>query len=162
MHCCGPESMLAEAEAVFPAGRPHVERFRLRTRTFAPNTAFEAVCARSGKTVPVEAGDSLLDSLRFAGVPVASGCREGVCGSCELRYLDGEPEHRDDIGPPRAAPTRACPAPAPTASCWTPDRRRVQSSRGGPRTEQLAELAGLVDSGALENGRVRGGLVIRV
>ncbi|WP_328590979.1 2Fe-2S iron-sulfur cluster-binding protein [Saccharopolyspora karakumensis] len=90
--------MLAAAEAAFPADRLHVERFRPRTRTFAPNTAFEAVCARSGRTVPVEADESLLNALRFAGFPVSSGCREGVCGSCELRYLDSEPEHRDEIG----------------------------------------------------------------
>jgi ferredoxin len=31
---------------------------------------------------------------------VASGCREGVCGSCEIGVLDGEPDHRDDIGAP--------------------------------------------------------------
>jgi ferredoxin-NADP reductase len=98
VYCCGPEPMLAAAEAAFPADRLHVERFRPRTRTFAPDTAFEAVCARSGRTVPVEADESLLNALRFAGFPVPSGCREGVCGSCELRYLDGEPEHRDEIG----------------------------------------------------------------
>ncbi|MDI2027824.1 PDR/VanB family oxidoreductase [Saccharopolyspora sp. TS4A08] len=98
VYCCGPEPMLAEAEEVFPAERLHVERFRPRTRTFAPNTAFEAVCARSGRTVPVEPGDTLLEALRIAGMPVASGCREGVCGSCELRYLDGEPDHRDEVG----------------------------------------------------------------
>ncbi|TWF95686.1 PDR/VanB family oxidoreductase [Saccharopolyspora dendranthemae] len=98
VYCCGPEPMLAEAEEVFPADRLHVERFRPRARTFEPDTAFEAVCARSGRTVPVEADESLLDALRFAGLPVAPGCREGVCGSCELRYLDGRPEHRDEIG----------------------------------------------------------------
>ncbi len=98
VYCCGPEPMLAAAEAAFPVDRLHVERFRPRTRTFAPDTAFEAVCARSGRTVAVEADESLLDALRFAGFPVPSGCREGVCGSCELRYLDGEPEHRDEIG----------------------------------------------------------------
>jgi ferredoxin len=31
---------------------------------------------------------------------VASGCREGDCGSCEITVVDGEPEHRDDIGAP--------------------------------------------------------------
>ncbi|KOG39471.1 hypothetical protein ADK74_28585 [Streptomyces decoyicus] len=40
------------------------------------------------------------DALAHAGHPLPSGCREGVCGSCELGVLEGEPEHRDDIGAP--------------------------------------------------------------
>ncbi|RNF87171.1 PDR/VanB family oxidoreductase [Streptomyces botrytidirepellens] len=100
VYCCGPAPMLAAAEAAFPAERLHVERFQPVTRTSAPNTPFEAVCARSGRTVQVPPDESLLDALTHAGYPVPSGCREGVCGSCELTLLGGEPEHRDDIGAP--------------------------------------------------------------
>ncbi|MEV0280288.1 PDR/VanB family oxidoreductase [Streptomyces sp. NPDC050610] len=100
VYCCGPASMLAEAEAAFPADRLHAERFQPVPRSYGPDTAFEAVCARSGQTVQIPADESLLDALVHAGRPVPSGCREGVCGSCELTVLDGEPEHRDDIGAP--------------------------------------------------------------
>ncbi|WP_405656438.1 PDR/VanB family oxidoreductase [Streptomyces sp. RK9] len=100
VYCCGPVPMIAAAQAAFPAERLHTERFRPAARTFAPNTPFDAVCARSGRTVPVAADQSLLDALKRAGYPVASGCREGVCGSCELTVLSGDPEHRDDIGAP--------------------------------------------------------------
>ncbi|WP_406135261.1 PDR/VanB family oxidoreductase [Streptomyces sp. NBC_01089] len=100
VYCCGPAPMLAALEAAFPAGRLRIERFRPAARKFAPETAFEAVCARSGQTVQVDADKSLLDALNHAGRSVPSGCREGVCGSCELTVLDGEPEHRDDIGAP--------------------------------------------------------------
>jgi ferredoxin-NADP reductase len=98
VYCCGPASMLAAAEAVFP--RVHAERFQPTRRVFGPDTAFEVVCARSGPTIQVPADESLLDALNHAGRPVPSGCREGVCGSCELAVLDGDPEHRDDIGAP--------------------------------------------------------------
>ncbi|MEU0794274.1 PDR/VanB family oxidoreductase [Amycolatopsis sp. NPDC005961] len=98
VYCCGPASMLAAAEAVFP--RVHAERFEPTRRVFGPDTPFEVVCARSGATIQVPADESLLDALNHAGKPVPSGCREGVCGSCELSVLDGEPEHRDDISAP--------------------------------------------------------------
>ena len=98
VYCCGPAPLLAAAEAAFPPGRLHTERFQPAARSFPPPTAFEAVCARSGRTVPVPADESLLDALAHAGHPVPTGCREGVCGSCELTVLQGEPEHRDDIG----------------------------------------------------------------
>ncbi|MEV0697990.1 2Fe-2S iron-sulfur cluster binding domain-containing protein [Saccharopolyspora sp. NPDC050389] len=58
------------------------------------------VSARSGQTIQVPPDESLLDALTHAGHPVPSGCREGVCGNCELAIADGEPEHRDDIGAP--------------------------------------------------------------
>ncbi|MEU7045586.1 PDR/VanB family oxidoreductase [Streptomyces varsoviensis] len=100
VYCCGPASMLAEAEATFPADRLHAERFQPVAKEYGPATPFEAVCARSGRTVPVPADETLLDALDHAGYPVPSGCREGVCGSCELTVLDGDPDHRDDIGAP--------------------------------------------------------------
>ncbi|SED17767.1 Ferredoxin-NADP reductase [Amycolatopsis tolypomycina] len=96
VYCCGPATMVDAAEAVFPA--VHTERFEPTRRTFGPDTAFEVVCARSGEVVGVPADESLLDALNHAGKPVPSACREGVCGSCEVTVLAGEPEHRDDIG----------------------------------------------------------------
>ncbi|UNS95106.1 PDR/VanB family oxidoreductase [Streptomyces tubbatahanensis] len=101
VYCCGPAGMLAAAEAAFPAERLHAERFQPAARTFGPDTAFEAVCARSASTVAVPAGVSLLDALSHAGHPLPAGCREGVCGSCDVTVLDGAPEHRDDIGAPQ-------------------------------------------------------------
>ncbi|MET9001620.1 PDR/VanB family oxidoreductase [Amycolatopsis sp. Hca4] len=96
VYCCGPASMLDAAEAAFP--RVHTERFEPVRRTFGPDTPFEVGCARSGGTIQVPADESLLDALNHAGRPVPSACREGVCGSCEVGVVDGEPEHRDDIG----------------------------------------------------------------
>lgn len=100
VYCCGPESMLAAAEAAFPEPRLHIERFRPVAKEFAPAEPFEAKCVRSGRTVPVAAEESLLDALNHAGFRIPSGCREGVCGSCEIGVVGGEPEHRDDIGAP--------------------------------------------------------------
>ncbi|WP_033342089.1 PDR/VanB family oxidoreductase [Catenuloplanes japonicus] len=98
VHCCGPAAMTDHVQKIFPGVR--LERFRPQPRTHRPNAAFEVLCARSGRTLAVPPNRSLLDALADEGVAVASGCREGVCGSCELRVLDGEPEHRDDIGAP--------------------------------------------------------------
>ncbi|WHT23221.1 PDR/VanB family oxidoreductase [Crossiella sp. CA-258035] len=100
VYCCGPASMLDAAEAAFPAQRLHIERFRPQVKEFPPNQPFEVRCVQSGQTIVVGADESLLDALNHAGLRVPSGCREGVCGSCEIPLLDGEPEHRDDIGAP--------------------------------------------------------------
>ncbi len=100
VYCCGPAPLLAAAAQVFPAQRLYTERFRPLARTFGPDTAFEVLCRRSGRTVAVPSDESMLDALTHAGHPLPAGCREGVCGSCELAVAEGEVEHRDDIGAP--------------------------------------------------------------
>lgn len=55
------------------------------------------VCAASGTTVNVEAGQSILSALEGAGVNVPSSCRSGICGACETAVIEGVPDHRDDI-----------------------------------------------------------------
>ncbi|MBP2330030.1 ferredoxin-NADP reductase [Kibdelosporangium banguiense] len=100
VYCCGPASMLDAAEAAFAVQQLHIERFKPAVREFAPAKPFTVDCVRSGQTVEVGAQESMLDALNYAGYRVPSGCREGVCGSCEIAVVDGEPEHRDDIGAP--------------------------------------------------------------
>lgn len=96
-YCCGPLSMLAAFEAAAsdrPRATVHVEYFAAREK---PDTegGFEVELARSGKTVMVPHGKSILDALIDQGMNVAHSCREGVCGSCEVNVLDGTPDHRD-------------------------------------------------------------------
>ena len=44
---------------------------------------FEVRLAGTGATYRVEAGQSAVDVLERAGVPIVTSCREGTCGSCE-------------------------------------------------------------------------------
>jgi tetrachlorobenzoquinone reductase len=58
---------------------------------------FTVVLAKTGIQVPVRVGQSILDALRDAAVDVAYSCEEGLCGACEVKFLAGEPEHRDFV-----------------------------------------------------------------
>ena len=58
---------------------------------------FEVVLARTGTTLAVPAGRSILDVLEAHGHIMASSCHEGVCGTCETDVLEGVPEHRDHV-----------------------------------------------------------------
>lgn len=101
VYVCGPEPMLAAVEVAFLAAcdvSVQAERFRPRLRSFHTNVEFDAVCARSDKVIRVGEHETLLDALLKSGVAAASGCREGVCGSCEIAVVSGTPEHRDEIG----------------------------------------------------------------
>ena len=97
VYCCGPLPMLEayeQATAGLPPARVHREYFAAKEAA-ATDGGFSVVLARSGKTVPVRAGQTILDCLIEAGVEPTWSCREGICGTCEQRVIDGTPDHRD-------------------------------------------------------------------
>jgi len=53
------------------------------------------VLAKSDRVLRIEAGNTILDTLLKAGLDVPYSCSEGVCGSCLVKVLDGEPDHKD-------------------------------------------------------------------
>ncbi|MFD6590340.1 PDR/VanB family oxidoreductase [Streptomyces anulatus] len=100
VYCCGPEPLMDAVAAALPEGHPlHLERFSAATGDAAgPGSgAFEVELRRSGRTVPVAAGQSVLTAVRAAAPHVAYSCEQGFCGTCQQRVLEGEIDHRDDL-----------------------------------------------------------------
>lgn len=100
VYCCGPEPLVLAVErnaGLWPAGTLHVERFRPREVDASADRAFEIVLARSGRSLIVEAHQTIIEALGKSGIHVATVCREGTCGTCETAVLDGIPEHRDSV-----------------------------------------------------------------
>ena len=101
IYACGPEPMLkavADACDHWPPNALRVERFApVEPAEPVRSDSFEVVLARSGQTVTVEPGRSILETVEAAGVDVLSSCREGTCGTCETDVIDGLPEHRDSL-----------------------------------------------------------------
>lgn len=96
VYCCGPEPLLKAVEETCPTGQLRVERFAAPVvERDGDDTAFEVEFRRSGVTLNVDAGTSVLEAAENAGLAVASSCRDGICGSCETRVLAGTPDHRD-------------------------------------------------------------------
>lgn len=101
VYACGPGQLLDAIESRCASWQSS----RLRTERFVPKeqgapvrgTAFDVELARSGMTVSVDPGVSVLDAVRSAGVAVLSSCHAGTCGTCETAVLAGAPDHRDSI-----------------------------------------------------------------
>jgi vanillate O-demethylase ferredoxin subunit len=96
-YCCGPLPMLDAFEAAtvgLPSGTVHVEYFMTKEKV---NTSggFSVELAKSGRSVIVKSGETILDALLNAGIVAPYSCREGICGSCEVKVLEGIPDHRD-------------------------------------------------------------------
>jgi ferredoxin-NADP reductase len=97
VYCCGPESLIEDVEAAAPAHRFHAEHFEPVARPPMIAQPLRLSLARSGMELSVPEDRSVLDVLEENRVPVLASCRRGVCGSCELRVIDGVPEHRDSV-----------------------------------------------------------------
>jgi ferredoxin-NADP reductase len=98
-YCCGPTPMLEafqEAMADVPSDHWHVEYFTQK-ESAATEGGFVVRLRRSGLDVTVPPGNTILDTLREAGLAMPSSCEKGICGTCETTVLDGVPDHRDAI-----------------------------------------------------------------
>jgi len=96
LYLCGPTGFMQAAEAAaralgWPAARIHQEHFGAPTG----GRAFDAVLARTGRTIHVAQDQTLLEALEAADIDAPSLCRGGACGECRLPLLAGTPDHRD-------------------------------------------------------------------
>jgi len=57
--------------------------------------------ARSGLTLVVPPGKSILELVREAGIATPSNCEQGTCGACEVKVLEGIPDHFDAVLSPK-------------------------------------------------------------
>ena len=58
---------------------------------------FTAKCLKSGITIEVGEGQSLLQSLLDNGITMDYSCEGGVCGTCAVPLVSGEVEHMDEF-----------------------------------------------------------------
>ena len=102
VYACGPVRMLEALEqhcSAWPDDSLRIEHFVSTKGTLDPSQehAFEVELKDSGITLSVAADQTLLAALRSANIDIQSDCEEGLCGSCEVRVLDGQVDHRDVV-----------------------------------------------------------------
>jgi ferredoxin-NADP reductase len=105
-YVCGPAPMVDAAVEVAtgPVGLAELryERFGgvgagAVMADAAADGSFEVELRASGRTVVVEAGETVLEAVEKVAPDWPFSCREGYCGTCEVKVLEGDPDHRDDV-----------------------------------------------------------------
>ena len=96
-YVCGPARLI---DAVRAAAQRHGAADRVRSERFAPerrggDAPIAVELRRSGRQVKVQPEQSILEAVEAAGVDAPFSCRNGTCGTCATKVLDGTPEHRD-------------------------------------------------------------------
>ncbi|MCF8549283.1 MAG: 2Fe-2S iron-sulfur cluster binding domain-containing protein [Pontimonas sp.] len=98
VYACGSAAVLDELERIVPARRLHLERFEPKVRVSGRvGQAFSVLAATSGVSVAVNPGETVVGALAKSGVVLPVSCNRGVCGTCEVRVLEGQPEHLDSV-----------------------------------------------------------------
>jgi ferredoxin-NADP reductase len=106
---CGPAGFMqacARAGAQWPPGTVHFEHFKAPETTRpasgqgdvagAPG-GFVVKIASTGAMIDVGPDRSIADALEAAGVRIETSCQSGLCGTCKIRYLEGEVDHQDCV-----------------------------------------------------------------
>ena len=93
---CGQQAYMNEISAwLLDFGLPEAAIHR---ENFAPDAAESCLSDDTfclsvpdfGRDLDIAAGESLLEVLESAGLPIIGACRTGVCGSCKCRVVSGE------------------------------------------------------------------------
>ena len=116
VYTCGPNGLM-DALAAQVARRPsihlHMERFGRAEIAVAADVeaiaddatqqacdadgAFEVELRKTGATVTVGKGQTILECARTVRQGLSFSCADGYCGTCETAVLAGLPEHRDTV-----------------------------------------------------------------
>jgi phthalate 4,5-dioxygenase reductase subunit len=100
IYCCGPRGLMEAVRDMSGHWSPanvHFESFVDGGEQRPNDRPFTVTLARSGKSLEVPVGKSILAVLREAGESVPSSCESGTCGSCRTTLLKGEADHRDMV-----------------------------------------------------------------
>jgi len=98
LYCCGPRPLLEAVHEMtdhWSAAAVHFEAFSPPPKREGGDRAFRVRLAKTGKTLDVPPDESILDVMRDNGIDVPSSCETGTCGTCRVKYLVGEADHRD-------------------------------------------------------------------
>lgn len=100
LYVCGPKGFMDAALAAARAkgwisSHLHFQFFSANATLTGQEKPFKIKLASTGRMIDVPATCTAADALARAGIEIATSCREGVCGTCLTRVLEGRPEHRD-------------------------------------------------------------------
>lgn len=100
VYCCGPKPLMEEIKALsghWPEDQIHFEDFNPQSGIDYVNSTFTVSIQSTGQSFEVNQTSTILDTLRANGFRVPSSCESGTCGSCKMKLVSGEVEHRDFV-----------------------------------------------------------------
>ncbi len=100
LYTCGPDGFMASVQQLagergWPLQALFQEHFQAPLAATDSAVETELVLARSGKSVTVQIGETLVAAAERVGVTIPTSCGMGMCGACMTAVVSGEIKHRD-------------------------------------------------------------------
>ena len=97
---CGPPAFMEASRGILTGLGVKPQRIRQESfgtavpkiaqpNSVAPETSVVVEFVRSGKTCTVRGGQTLLEAAEEHGVGISSSCRQGQCGTCKTKLMEG-------------------------------------------------------------------------
>ncbi|MGV9713997.1 PDR/VanB family oxidoreductase [Gordonia sp. NPDC003424] len=98
VYFCGPplltDRLIAELEATSTGAEVHFERFGIPV---TGGREFTVVLGASGRSARVGSDESMLHAVAREVPSITYSCRQGFCGTCKIKVIDGDVEHADSV-----------------------------------------------------------------
>ncbi|MGA7809956.1 PDR/VanB family oxidoreductase [Bradyrhizobium sp.] len=82
-------------EKGFSEQRIHVERFTAKLGAAALDKVFDVKIASTGAVFKIPGDKTIAGFLEENGLKIPTSCEQGLCGTCKVKVLEGEVDHRD-------------------------------------------------------------------
>jgi ferredoxin-NADP reductase len=99
-YVCGPQKLMDDvysSATLLGIAKDRIQSEQFNVGKSAVDKAIIVELARSNKLIQVAADQPILSALRDAGVAVNFDCCVGDCGTCAVKMISGEAEHRDHV-----------------------------------------------------------------
>jgi phthalate 4,5-dioxygenase reductase subunit len=99
LYCCGPRGLMDAVRDMtghWSTTAVHFEDFGAgKSAGMAQDKPFTIRMGATAEPMAVSANATMLETLRAHGHRIPSSCESGTCGSCKMRLLAGQADHRD-------------------------------------------------------------------
>ena len=98
VYYCGPSLMMESIYSQtihWPRSAVHCESFAGVSAVSVGSSPFRVRRAGTDEVYEIPANRSVVDVFRNAGLKPKSSCESGTCGTCRVRLIAGNPDHRD-------------------------------------------------------------------
>jgi phthalate 4,5-dioxygenase reductase component len=98
IYYCGPSTMMDSIYSQtihWPRATVHSENFAGVSAVGLDSRPFRVRRAATGEVYEIPVDRSVVDVFRSAGLKPKSSCESGTCGTCRVRLIAGDPDHRD-------------------------------------------------------------------
>jgi vanillate O-demethylase ferredoxin subunit len=75
--------------------RIHVERFTTKQAAPLLDKVFDVKIASTGAVFKIPGDKTIAGFLEENGIKIPTSCEQGLCGTCKVKVLEGEADHRD-------------------------------------------------------------------